>query len=159
MRSRNRVNSFGLVTTSTQVNATLLRRVALTDAQKDIIAMGFEVYARIRGPLRQQWQDVTAQIQAAEAAAEAAAQADAGATGAGLSSGQASGSRSSGPGLSVQKSRAAALAAAARLRGSSSSSGSSSRAGGALRAFDVTQQHREQQQQLAARLKVLLAKE
>jgi hypothetical protein len=129
----------------------------LTDLQKELIPAAIKVFNSLDAALQQQWQEVTAQMGAAAAAAESAAAADRAEC---RDVAVAASSQELQP--AQEAARAAAAAAATAAGGSSGSNGGSSSSNGSrllLRGLSSRQEHLEVQQQLAARMKLVMAKQ
>lgn len=142
------------------VTASLPPRMNLTDVQKDLISMGFEVVEGLVKAIHAD-REVISQMGAAVAAAKAANAAVAASAQVGQHSSQRSGSSQHPP-----PGQAAAAAAAGSLGDACvpHSSSMSSLAGPSISSVPLTalkdrQQLLDTQQQLAARLKLLMAKE
>lgn len=170
-----------------QATATLPPKLNLTDVQKDIISVGAEVCQSLTEALHKQREEVLTQLEAsAAAAAEVMAAIDAdsfgssrrsgsGNSGGGSSMGGSVGGRGSADGVAAAAGSAQGNSAGSSrapsegphapnnssAAGSGTGSWSSSQLNGVciLRALNSRQQHLETQQQLAARLQLLMAKE
>ena len=145
------------------VTASLPPRMNLTDVQKDLISMGFEVVEGLVKAIHAD-REVISQMGAAVAAAKAANAAVAASAQVGQHS--SSGSQRSGSSQHPPPGQAAAAAAAGSLGDACvpHSSSMSSLAGPSISSVPLTalkdrQQLADTQQQLAARLKLLMAKE
>lgn len=125
-----------------------------TELQKDLISAACAAYDSLQTSLRQQWVELTSQMGAAAAAADAAAAKDK-ADWPDVGSNTGLTAQEAAPAVAAAAEAEAPAAAPAAAAGSSSSGNS----GRVLRDLSRRQEHLEAQQQLAARMKLVTAKQ